>query len=192
MCFAPANRSNSSVCNLVLSTSSTFLRFWMSDNCRNSFLGHVDRETLPALRLVCHNFGATASPFLFREVSIAFKASTFKPSRIAALDRIGRHAKRLTFNVPHSADSFLPPLLDPVNGEQLSFTYVPQVHPPSKTKEPKYGTWEMTDLLIRQYPPLFHASTNIPAFIRAFGAMPSLEHITINCPDQNLAPRYRR
>lgn len=164
----------------------------MSDNCRDSFLNQVDRESLPALRLVCHNFGATASRFLFKDVSIAFKPGTFKPARMAALDRIGRHAKRLSFHVPHSADSFLPPLLHPVTGEQLTFTYQPQLQSTSKTKEPKYGTWEMTDLLIRQYPPLFHAATNIPSFIRAFAAMPSLEHITINCPDQNMSPRYRR
>jgi len=179
------------MCNLVMSTSSTFLRFWLSENCRNAFLRHVDRDTLPAMRLVCHNFAATTAPFCFKEIDITFRSSTFKASRLLSLNRVGRHVKKLKFNVPHSSDSFLPPLLDSFTGEQLIFNYVPQVHN-SKNQEPKYGTWEMTDLLIQQYPPLFHAATNIPSFIRAFSTMPNIDHITIFSPDQNMSPRYRR
>jgi hypothetical protein len=174
-----------------MSTSSTFLRFWLSENCRNALLRNVDRDTLPAMRLVCHNFAATTSPYCFKEIDITFRPSTFKASRLLSLNRIGRHVKKLRFNVPHSADSFLPPLLDPLNGEQLSFNYVPQVEN-SKNQEPKYGTWEMTDMLIQQYPPMFHAATNIPSFIRAFSTMPNITHMTIFSPDQNMSPRYRR
>jgi hypothetical protein len=145
------------------------------------------------MRLVCNNFAATASPYLFRELSITFRTNTFRgPGRMKTLERIGRHVKRLKLCAPHSGDAFLPPLLDPMTGEQLTFNYVPQIDHTSRTKEPKYGTWEMTDVLIRQYPPLFHAATNIPIFIRALTYMSGVEHITINCPDQNMSPRYRR
>jgi hypothetical protein len=124
---------------------------------------------------------------------VTFKTSSFsKPGRMSVLRRIGRHARTLTFRVPHSAESFLPPLLHPLTGEQLAFNYVPQLDAPAKSKEPKYGTWEMTDMLIRQYPPIFHAAANIPSFIRAFSAMPGLEHISIHSPDQNMVSRYRK
>jgi hypothetical protein len=177
----------------VLSGSATFLNFWLTENCRSAFLRHVDRQTLPALRLVCHNFASAASPHLFREICVTFKASSFsKPGRMSVLRRVGKHARTLTFRVPHSAESFLPPLLHPMTGEQLAFNYVPQLDAPAKSKEPKYGSWEMTDLLIRQYPPIFHAATNIPSFIRAFSAMPGLEHVSIHSPDQNMVSRYRK
>jgi hypothetical protein len=97
--------------------------------------------------------------------------------------------------MPHTAETFLPPLLDPLSGEQRNFTYVPQVERPSsspKSKEPKYGSQEMTELLIQQYPPLFHAATNIPAFIRAFSCLPNLSHLKISCPGQDIPQRYRR
>jgi hypothetical protein len=169
------------------------LNFWLTENCRSAFLGHVDKQTLPALRLVCHNFASAASPHLFRDLCVTFKASSFsKPGRMSVLRRIGKHARTLTFRVPHSAESFLPPLLHPLTGEQLAFNYVPLLDPPAKSKEPKYGSWEMTDMLIRQYPPIFHAATNIPSFIRAFSAMPALEHISIYSPDQNMVSRYRK
>ncbi|OCK85848.1 hypothetical protein K432DRAFT_377219 [Lepidopterella palustris CBS 459.81] len=192
-----SNRSNSSICNLVLSTSSSFLRFWLSDSCRDAFLSQVPQKDLLNLRLVCHDFGTRAAPYLFEDVSVTFRPSTFtKPARMAALDRIGRHVKTLTFNMHHGAQTFLPPLIDPVTGEERPFIYEPQVQTPptllGKVRQPKYGSWEMTDLLIKQYPPLFHSATNIPAFIRAFSALRSLAHLKINCPGQEPAQRYRR
>ncbi|KAF2494011.1 hypothetical protein BU16DRAFT_562966 [Lophium mytilinum] len=192
-----SHRSNSSICNLVLSTSSSFLRFWLNDTCRNALLEEVPKEELSNVRLVCHDFATRATPFLFQDVSITFKPSTFtKPARMAALERVGRHVKTLTFNMPHTSETFLPPLVDPLTGEHRPFLYEPQVHPPNtlagKVKQPKYGSWEMTDLLIKQYPPLFHAATNIPAFIRAFSLLPALSHLKISCPGQETAQRYRR
>jgi hypothetical protein len=176
----------------VLSTSQTFLRFWLNENCRNALLRNVDRETLPALRLVCHNFASATAPYLFSEISVNFKVSSFtKPGRMATLKRIGRHVKKFRFNAPHSGEAFLPPLLDPMSGDQLSFTYVPQLESPSRTKGPKYGSWEMDNVLIHQYPPIFHAATNIPSFIRALSTMPNLEHIAIYSPDQNMVSKYR-
>ncbi|KAF1810720.1 hypothetical protein P152DRAFT_381587, partial [Eremomyces bilateralis CBS 781.70] len=191
------SRTNSSVCALVDSRDRFFNRFWAEENCRDSFLSQVDRKTLPNLRLVCHDFGARAAPILFEEVSITFKTSTFaRPTRLLALERIGHHVKTFKFNMPHLQETFLPPLIDDVTGEGRSFVYTPQIHKPEtligKVKLPKYGSWEMTDMLIKQYPPLFHAATNIPSFIRALEALPTLSHLIVNCPGQTVGQRNRR
>lgn len=104
--------------------------------------------------------------------------------------------RTLTFHLPHTPETFLPPLVDPCTGEQRDFVYSPQTHTPAtlvgRLKHPKYGSWEMTDLLIKQYPPLFHAATNVSSFVRAFSALPSLSHLRICCPGQDKTQRHRR
>lgn len=188
---------NSATCNLVLSSSPAFLRFWFSEGCRDSFLSHIAKEDLSSFRLVCHDFKARAAPHLFEELSVTFKASTFtKPSRVFALDRIGRHVKTLTFSIPHTNQTFLPPLINPMTGEELPFVYEPQVQAPRKgsrdASEDRYGSFELADALVKQYPPLFHAATNVPSFIRAFNSLPNLSHLKISCPGQEQCMRYRR
>lgn len=197
MFLTTACRSNNSICHLVLSTSSSFLGFWLSEGCRDSFLSQVDEDDLPNLRLVCHDFAARTAPVLFEDVSITFRPSTFtKPARMAALERIGKHVRTLSISLPHGSDTFLPPLIDIETGEQRSFVYEPQLQKPDgvagRDKQPKYGSWEMTDLLIKEYPPLFHAATNIPSFIRAFESVPLLTHLKISCPGQEASQRFRR
>lgn len=157
----------------------------------------MPREDLANLRLVCHDFGTRAAPALFNDLSITFRASTFsRPARLAALDRIGHHVKTLTFHAPHSSETFLPPLIDPWEGGERDFIYRPQVRPPTtiteKIKQPKYGDWETTDLLIKQYPPLFHAATNVASFIQVFSTFVNLSHLRISCPGQGASQRYRR
>ena len=142
---------------------------------------------LASMRLVCHDFGSRAAPHLFADTAITLRPTTFtKPARMEALGRIGGHVKSLTFNLPQGRDTVLPPVIDPATGAELPFLYEPQVEMPAdpvaKIKRPKYGTWEMTDLLIKQYPPLFHAATNIPSFVAAFSALPALEHLRVSCP----------
>jgi hypothetical protein len=133
-----------------------------------------------------------AAPALFSDLKLTFRASIFtKPSRIAALDRLGFHVRTLRFNIPHSRDTFLPPLVEPETGAELSFTYTPQLQEPS-TKRPRYGDAGTTDILTRQYPASFHAATNVPAFIRAFSAFVNLQHLFISCPEYDGAHRYRR
>ena len=129
---------------------------------------------------------------LFSDITMTFKSNTFtKPSRLAALDRLGFYVKTLHFNLPHSAETFLPPLVEPETGAELSFTYTPQTEHPS-TRQPKYGDVGTTEILSRQYPPLFHASTNVSAFVRAFSAFVNLTHLSISCPGYDAASRYRR
>ena len=173
--------------------ASAFLQFWLTDRARDTFLSYVPKDDLPTFRLACHDFGVRAAPLLFKELSITFRASTFsKPGRMAALDRIGHHVDTLTFNMPHGPESFLPPLLDRMTGEEQTFIYEPHMEVTSRLSVPKYGSWEMTDLLVKQYPPLFHAAANVPSFTRAFSALKSLKHLKISCPGQDAAQRYRR
>lgn len=192
-----STRANSSICNLVLSTSSAFLRFWLSDNCRENLLAHVEKEDLPNFRLVCHDFSTRAAPGLFESLTVTFKPSTFtKPARMEALSRIGRHVSIFTFHMPHGPNTFLPPIIDPETGDEKQFLYEPQVQVPQnvvgRDKTPKYGSLELTDLLIKQYPPLFHAATNVPAFVAAFSELINLTHLKISCPGFENAPRHRR
>lgn len=176
----------------MLCDSSTFLKFWLEDKCRETFLSHVPKNDLASLRLACHDFSVRAAPALFNDLSITFKTSTFtKPARVAALDRLGFYVKTLRFNLPHSSDTFLPPLVDPETGEELSFTYTPQVEA-ATPQRPKYGDIGTTEILTRQWPTLFHAATNVPAFIRAFSAFINLSHLKISCPGYDQAQRFRR
>lgn len=181
----------------IMSPSNPFLRFWWTDLARDAVLEYASKEDLLSLRLVCRDFSTRTAPFLFSDVHIQFRSSTFtRPARMAALERIGSYIKTLTFSIPHSPETFLPPLLDPLTGEEQTFVYTPQVYPPDspslRLSIPKYGSWEMTDLLVKQYPPLFHAATNIPSFVRALSSMSSLSHLKISCEGQASGHRYRR
>ncbi|MCJ1413056.1 hypothetical protein MMC19_007158 [Ptychographa xylographoides] len=115
---------------------------------------------------------------------------------MAALARIGSHVRTLKFNLPHGPETFLPPLLDCITGEEVTFIYEPSCLPTRNSavrlSVPTYGSWEMTDLLVKQYPPLFHAAANVSAFIRAFSFLINLKHLKISCPGQESAHRYRR
>lgn len=180
-----------------MAPGTAFAQFWSTDLARDAFLGCLGTEELRSLRLVCREFSAQAAPFLFADIQVQFRSSTFtRPSRMAALERIGRHVKTLTFKIPHSSETFLPPLLDPVTGKEQTFVYTPQVYPLGspgpRHSVPRYGSWEMTDLLVKQYPPLFHAATNIHSFICAFTSMSSLRHLKIVCEGQAPSHRYRR
>lgn len=108
------------------------------------------------------------------------------------MDRLGFYVKKLHFALPHTADTFLPPLIEPDTGVELSFTYTPQVDEPSSPRRPKYGDVGTTEILTRQYPPSFHAATNVPAFVRAFSALINLEHLEISCPGYDVQNRFRR
>ena len=175
----------------------TFLRFWWTDRPRDTFLSYLPREDLVSLRLACHDFSVRAAPVLFEEIAVTFRASVFtKPARMAALDRIGRYIKVFEFRMPHGPETFLPPLLDPSTGDEVTFVYEPHAQisksPACRLSVPTYGSWEMTDMLVKQYPPLFHAAANVPSFIRAFSSMSNITHLRISCPGQEAGQRYRR
>lgn len=177
---------------------SGFLQLWLTEKTRNVFLSSIAKEDLVSFRLACHDFSVRAAPHLFKEIDITFRTSVFtKPARMAALDRIGKHVRKLTFIMPHSSETFLPPLIDAITGEEQTFIYKPIVSPnvfkpAAQHSSPIYGSWEMTDLLVKQYSPLFHAAANVSSFIRAFSAVPNLKHLKISCPGQEPSQRYRR
>ncbi|KAK2739214.1 hypothetical protein FQN57_006657 [Myotisia sp. PD_48] len=178
-----------------MSPGPSFIRFWSTDLARDAVLENLSTDDLLNVRLACHEFSARAAPFLFKRIEIEFRSGTFtRPARMAALERIGHHVKSLTFKMAHSNSMFLPPLIDPFTGEEHTIVYTAQIHPSpeSRLSVPKYGTLEMTDLLTKQYPPIFHAATNIPSFIRAFKSFTSLKHLTVSCPGQTPSYRYRR
>ncbi|KAI7536369.1 hypothetical protein KC331_g11516 [Hortaea werneckii] len=171
-----------SIYDFVQCESSTFLRFWLDDGCRKSFLSFLPKRDLKNLRLTCHGISARAGPELFRDLRITFRTNTFtKPAKMAALDRIGHHVRELSFDCPQTAESTLPPLINPFTGAEMAFTYIPQLER-STIQNPKYGDLATTEALTRQYPALFHASTNASAFIRALSALPNLENLAIDCP----------
>jgi hypothetical protein len=119
-------------------------------------------------------------------------SSLTRPFRLEALARIGHHIEHFTFFMPHSASTFLAPLLNPMTGREVNFLYTPHTSTASVVQRPKYGTPELCDVLTQQYPPIFHAATNVTAFINAMSHLPNLRHLTISCPGQDPAQRYRR
>ncbi|KAL8907796.1 MAG: hypothetical protein Q9207_001199 [Kuettlingeria erythrocarpa] len=180
-----------------MALGSTFLRLWLTDRARDTLLASLPKEDLSAFRLVCHDFSVRAAPLLFENININFRASTFaKPARMAALDHIGRHVQTLSFSMAHTPETFLPPLLDATTGEEVTFIYEPYTQTTrdsaSRLSNPTYGSWEMTDMLVKQYSPLFHAAANVPSFIRAFSSLRNLKHLKISCPGQEAIQRFRR
>ncbi|KAL9056463.1 MAG: hypothetical protein Q9162_002944 [Coniocarpon cinnabarinum] len=178
---AQSLRTNHSISNLILSSSSTFLRFWLVDNLREKVLQSLDSEDLPNLRLVCHEFSEKIAPRLFRTVRVQLKASSFtKPSRVEALRRVGYYTRKFEVVLPRTQEAVLPPLVNEV-GEEVDFNYHPNPSPKATAFE-RYGSVETAELLVKQYPPTFHSATNIPSFIDALNAMPFVSHISLSCP----------
>ena len=180
--------------------SAAFEQFWRTDLTRECFLSFVDRTDLKQLRLVCSDFAADAAPPVFAEIKVNFTVNVLsRRVRMRALDRIGGLAKRLNFHMPHDNHTFLPPLLDAETGLEQHFTYEPVLNHSSRPSSSSSSSSslrsdnpEISDLLIRQYPPLFHAATNIAAFHRLIAAMPNLRHVQVSCPDQPSGQQYRR
>lgn len=157
------------------------MRFWLVDNIRESVLDALSPADLCNLRLVCHDFSQKIAPKLFRTLRVHFKANTFtKPSRIAALERIGPCARTLEFVLPRTQNTVLPPLIN-ASGEEATFTYQPNASTNAPASS-KFGSAEVADLLVKQYPPIFHSATNVSSFVRALNSLPFLSHICIRCP----------
>lgn len=179
--------------------SDAFARFWRTDLTRDCFLSFAAPSDLKSLRLTCREVAPDVASALFRHLTIRFNANSFsRRSRMIALEGIGHHVKTLTFEMAHSQTTFLPPLIAPDTLEELTFIYEPHtvssrpVSASSTSSGSKYGSWEIDDLLIKHYPPVFHAATNIPAFTRALTALPNLRRLELSCPGQEEAQRYRR
>lgn len=185
--------------NNITMSSDAFFRFWRNDLTRHNYLSYAAEEDQKSLRLVCSEIAIDVAPVLLSTVSLHFTANSFaRQARLAALERVGHHVKTFLFIMPHSSETFLPPLLAPDTLEEINFLYEPKLNKSrpssasSSCSSSKYGSWETSDLLIKHYPPLFHAATNVPAFARAMVAMPNLRELHVSCPGQGQGQRYRR
>ncbi|KAI9742295.1 MAG: hypothetical protein M1818_004195 [Claussenomyces sp. TS43310] len=177
----------------MAATNHIFLRLWMNEEFRADLLAQIDDEMLCSLRLTSPECYALATPRLFERTRLTFTPSSLsRPSRLEALSRIGHHIKHLTFSMPHTPSTFLPPLLNPLSGREVTFLYTPHTSLTSELHRPKYGTQELGEILTDQYPPIFHAATNVPAFIRFLSHLPNLRQFSVSTPDQEPSQRYRR
>ncbi|PQE24489.1 splicing factor U2af large subunit A protein [Rutstroemia sp. NJR-2017a WRK4] len=177
----------------MASANPTFIRLWRDTTIRNNILNHLDISSQCDFRLASSTCCDLITADLFLRTRLTFTPSALtRPSRIEALARIGPYIEHLIFYMPHSNATFLPPLLNPTTGREINFLYTPHTSMASVKERPKYGCPELGEILTQQYPPLFHAATNVPAFIKAMSHLPNLRHLTISCPNQDPAHRYRR
>lgn len=171
---------------------SILTRLWRRESIHEILNAALTTNDLISCRLVCRDLGALLVPDLFTVITIRFRCrSLSRPSRVSALERIGHHVQQVTFTIAHTAETFLPPVIDAGTGKEQTFVYMPQ-HQQGPPRSPKYGTWEMTDLLLKQYPPLFHAATDVPSFVRVLSLMKNLHHLRNTCEGQPPSHRYRR
>ncbi|CAI7678536.1 unnamed protein product [Penicillium pancosmium] len=89
--------------------------------------------------------------------------------------------------MPHSPETFLRLVINSTTGKEQTFN--------THASEPQDGPEDST---IRNpgddrlYPPLFHAATDVRAFVKALSSIPNLRHLRINCEGQPPSHRYRR
>ncbi|KAJ6014823.1 hypothetical protein N7540_009414, partial [Penicillium herquei] len=119
-----------------------------------------------------------------RTTIILRRRALTRPSRVAALERIGAYIETVTFKILYNADTFLPPVIDAVTGTEQTFLYMPQ--------GTRYGSRKIADLLIQQYPPLFHAATDVRSFQHVLFLIRNIRHLRISCEGQSPSHRYRR
>lgn len=175
------------------SSEQLFLAMLRSQHIREHLLPHLSVEDKCALRRASSACCNLLTKPIFTRITVTFTSSTFtRASRVEALGRVGQHVEHLTFHFAHSDATFLPPLVHPSTGEEVCFLYTPHTSIDSALTRPKYANSQLGDILTQQYPPLFHAATNVPSFIMAMRHLPNLRHLTVRCPGQNPAERYRR
>ncbi|KAF4438486.1 hypothetical protein F53441_12767 [Fusarium austroafricanum] len=178
---------------MASSTEQLFLALLRSDHIKDTLLPRLSTTDLCNIRQSSSACCNLLTKRIFTRIHISFSASTFtKSARVAALARIGHHIEHLTFYFPHSDATFLPPLIHPVSGNEICFLYTPHTSMGSVLSRPKYANAELGDILTQQYPPLFHAATNVPSFINALRNLTNMRHLTIRCPGQDPRERYRR
>ncbi|OHE95549.1 hypothetical protein CORC01_09139 [Colletotrichum orchidophilum] len=172
-----------------------FYCLWQREHAElgSKVLDLLPKRDLAALRLASSACCNIATKTLFKRVRVTFSANTFtKQSRVQALARVGHHIEHLHFHFAHTEATFLPPLVHPTTGREISFLYTPHTSMASVLARPKYANTELGEILTQQYPPLFHAATNVPSFINALRHLTNVRHLTIRCPGQDPQERYRR
>ncbi|KAK7739109.1 hypothetical protein SLS62_011287 [Diatrype stigma] len=170
-----------------------FYCLWQDKEIRERLFKLLSKEDICNIRLASSAGCNLVTKRLFLRTHLTFKANTFtRQSKIEALSRIGHHIEHLTFYFPHSDATFLPPLVHPETGREISFLYAPHTSMASVFERPKFANSSLGEILTLQYPPLFHAASNVPSFINAMKHMRNMRHITIKTPGQDPQERYRR
>ncbi|KAI0016533.1 hypothetical protein F4780DRAFT_676220 [Xylariomycetidae sp. FL0641] len=177
----------------MASGAQAFYCLWRDEQIRERLFELLPKEDICNVRLANSACCNLVTKRLFLRTHLNFTASTFtRPARIQALARVGQHIEHLTFHFPHSDVTFLPPLVHPETGEEIPFLYKPYVSMASVFERPKFGSSGFGEILTAQYPPLFHAASNVPSFINAMRHLPNVRHLTIKTPGQDPRERYRR
>ncbi|KAI1100209.1 hypothetical protein F4804DRAFT_348740 [Jackrogersella minutella] len=170
-----------------------FYCLWQKDEIREKLFELLSKQDICNVRLASSACCNLVTKRLFLRTHLTFAAHTFtQQSRIKALSRIGQHIEHLTFYFPHSDATFLPPLIHPESGREISFLYKPHTSMASVLERPKFANSGLGEILTDQYPPLFHAASNVPSFINAMKFLPNMRHLTIKTPGQDPRERYRR
>ncbi|KAI1177668.1 hypothetical protein F4777DRAFT_576746 [Nemania sp. FL0916] len=170
-----------------------FYCLWQDSRIRDNLFEVLSKEDICNVRLASSACCNLVTKRLFLRTHLTFTPNSFtRQSRIQALSRIGHYIEHLTFYLPHSNATFLPPLIHPQSGREISFLYTPHTSMGSVLERPKFANEGLGEILTSQYPPLFHAASNVPSFINAMKHLINIRHLTIKTPGQDPKERYRR
>lgn len=170
-----------------------FYCLWQESRIRDKLFENLSKEDICNVRLASSACCNLVTKRLFLRTHLTFTPNSFtRQTRIQALARIGHYIEHLTFYFPHSNATFLPPLIHPLSGREISFLYKPHTSMGSVLERPKFGNEALGEILTSQYPPLFHAASNVPSFINAMKYLVNIRHLTIKTPGQDPKERYRR
>lgn len=170
-----------------------FYCLWQDSRIRDNLFEILSKEDICNVRLANSACCNLVTKRLFIRTHLTFTPHSFtRQTRIQALSRIGHYIEHLTFHLPHSNATFLPPLIHPQSGREISFLYTPHTSMGSVLERPKFANEGLGEILTSQYPPLFHAASNVPSFINAMKHLVNIRHLTIKTPGQDPKERYRR
>ncbi|KAH8163172.1 hypothetical protein CIB48_g5063 [Xylaria polymorpha] len=170
-----------------------FYCLWQDSRIREALFELLSKEDICNVRLASSACCNLVTKRLFLRTHLTFTANSFtRQPKIQALSRIGHYIEHLTFYFPHSNATFLPPLIHPQSGREISFLYTPHTSMGSVLERPKFANEGLGEILTSQYPPLFHAASNVPSFINAMKHLINIRHLTIKTPGQDPKERYRR
>ncbi|RYC59990.1 hypothetical protein CHU98_g6222 [Xylaria longipes] len=170
-----------------------FYCLWQDSRIRDALFEELPKEDICNVRLASSACCNLVTKRLFLRTHLTFTANSFtRQPKIQALSRIGHYIEHLTFYFPHSNATFLPPLIHPQSGREISFLYTPHTSMGSVLERPKFANEGLGEILTSQYPPLFHAASNVPSFINAMKHLINIRHLTIKTPGQDPQERYRR
>ncbi|KAI1270214.1 hypothetical protein F5Y18DRAFT_6989 [Xylariaceae sp. FL1019] len=177
----------------MATSTQSFYCLWQDSRIRETLFELLPKEDLCNVRLANSACCNLVTKPLFVRTHLTFTANSFtRQSKIEALSRIGHYIEHLTFSFPHSNATFLPPLIHPDSGREISFLYKPHTSMGSVLERPKFANSGLGEILTSQYPPLFHAASNVPSFIHAMKHLTNMRHLTIKTPGQDPKERYRR